>query len=306
MLVPLMVLSGVGLVMATLLAFGRKAFAVEVDARQERILEILPGANCGGCGFPGCSGYASALVQGKAAPNLCPPGGAELATEIGRIMGVAVELAEPMVALVACGGGDAESPARVSYLGVADCDAAHAVAGGFKSCAYGCLGLGTCAAACPFDAISRTGTGLVVVDPERCTGCGKCVASCPRKIIRMVPRKARVHVLCVNPDKAKGVKAVCTVGCTGCKLCTKQSARLEVKGALAAVNHERDEEIPEAAALACTQGTILDERRYGAVGWLTSAAARADFEARAAAWKESSKAKKGSKKAADDGKEAQA
>jgi len=297
MLTPLLILSGVGLVMAGLLAVGRKAFAVDVDERQEKIAEILPGANCGGCGFPGCSGFAAALVEGKADPASCPPGGPELAVEIGAILGVEVEAKEPMVALVACAGGDGESPSRAGYLGVSDCAAAHAVAGGPKSCPYGCLGLGSCIEACAFDAIVPTSNGLVMVDPEACTGCGKCVEACPRGIIRMVPKKRKVHVLCVNPDKAKAVKAACSVGCTGCKLCAKQTGAIAVDGALASVVSD-SEEIPGSAALACPQGSIFDGGVYSLPDWLSGSEARADFSRRSAEWKKAEKERKAAEKKA--------
>ncbi len=297
MVTPLVILAGVGLIMAALLAVGRKAFAVEVDERQEKIAEILPGVNCGGCGFPGCSGFAAALVEGKASPTSCPPGGADLAEEIGVILGVEVEHAEPLVALVACAGGDSESPERIKYIGVSDCDAAQAVAGGPKACAHGCMGLGSCIQSCSFDAIVKTGNGLVRVIPGLCTGCGQCVAACSRSIIKMVPRKERVHVLCVNPDKAKAVKAACTVGCTGCKLCGKQSPRFAFKGALAVVT-EGEEMIPASAALSCPQGSIFDGREYPLLGWLTDPSLREDFAGKSAAWKAEEKAAKAAAKAA--------
>jgi electron transport complex protein RnfB len=298
MVIPLVILSSVGLVMAALLAVARKVFAVEVDERQELIEEILPGANCGGCGYPGCTGYAAALVQGKAKPNACPPGGADLATELGEILGVEVEAAEDNVALVACAGGHQESPQRVSYLGVKTCTAVHAVAGGDKACAHGCLGLGDCEAACPFDAIVMTHTGMAVVIADLCTGCKNCVEACPRGIIKMVPRSAQVHVLCTNPEKSKQVKAVCSVGCTGCKLCKKQSKAFAIDGSLAAVDYGFDGEIAESAALACAPGAIVDQRKYSQIAWLTDPAARADYDERSAEWKAAEKAAKAAKKKA--------
>jgi electron transport complex protein RnfB len=298
MVIPLLILSGVGLVMASLLAVARKAFAVEVDERQELIEEILPGANCGGCGYPGCSGYAAALVQGKAKPNACPPGGADLAGELGEILGVEVEETEDLVALVACAGDNQASPARVSYLGVKTCTGAHGVAGGDKACAHGCLGLGDCERACPFDAIVMTDKGLALVIAELCTGCKNCVEACPRGIIKMVPRSSRVHVLCVNPDKSKQVKAICSVGCTGCKLCKKQSKAFAIDDSLAEVDYAFDGEIPESAALACAPGSIVDQRKYSQIAWITDPASREDYEHRSEEWKAAEKARKAAKKKA--------
>lgn len=296
MITALLVLCGVGLVMAALLAVGRKAFAVEVDKKLELLMDIMPGANCGGCGFPGCSGYAKALAEGSARPTACPPGGPTLAEDIGKILGIEVEVAEPMTALIACAGGNDASPKRSQYNGVKDCKAAHAVAGGPKACVYGCMGLGSCIDACAFDAIFTTSNGLVRVDPDKCTGCKKCVETCPRKIIKMVPQKASVHVLCNNPQKAKAVKAVCSVGCTGCKLCVKQSKALEVKGALAAVNYEADNDISNTVALSCPQAAIFDSREYAITDWLADTATREKFGKRAGQWKAEQKKRKAEEK----------
>jgi electron transport complex protein RnfB len=298
MVIPLLILSGVGLVMAALLSIARKVFAVEIDERQELIEEILPGANCGGCGFPGCSGFAAALTLGKAKPNACPPGGAELAAELGEILGVEVEEAADLVALVACAGTSEFAPARVSYLGVQTCTATHAVAGGDKSCAHGCLGLGDCEVACPFNAIVITDGGLALVIDELCTGCKNCVEACPRGIIKMVPRAAQVHVLCINPEKSKAVKAACSVGCTGCKLCKKQSKAFVIDDALAVVDYGAEGEIAEAAALACAPGAIVDRRHYSQISWLTDPAVREAYDKRSAEWKAAEKARKAAKKKA--------
>jgi electron transport complex protein RnfB len=304
-MIPMIVLCGIGLAMAALLAVGRKAFSVEVDPRQERINDILPGANCGGCGYPGCSGYASALVDGTASPTACAPGGADLATEIGAILGVEVEHTEPMVALVACAGTTTASPPLAGYIGEMTCAAAHAISGAGKACTRGCLGLGSCIEACKFDAIVTTPNGLVIVIPEACTGCGNCVEACPRGVIRMVPKKETVHVLCVNPDKPKMVKAVCSVGCTGCKLCLKQSKRFELDGTLAHVTFTSDEEIPESAALACPQGTILDGSKYTTTAWITDPSTREEYNRRSKIWKDEEKKRKAKlkeKKASESGK----
>ena len=292
MLTAFIVLLSVGLVMAALLTVGKKVFEIETNEKLEALTEIMPGANCGGCGYPGCGGYASALSEGRAKPDLCPPGGAELAVHIGEILGISVEAGEKKVALVTCAGGDLASPLRSNYKGVTDCRAANALNGGPKSCTYGCLGMGSCVDVCSFDAISYTDNGLVVVDAENCTGCGACIEACPRDVIKMVPYKAQVHVLCNNPDKAKAVKSVCTVGCTGCKICVKQSKAFIVEGALAAVSYDFSDEIGESPALACPQGAIFDGRVYQIDKWIQDKETRADFETRSAAWKAEDKKRK--------------
>ncbi len=297
-IVPVAILAGIGFIMASLLAVGRKAFYVEVDERQELLMDILPGANCGGCGYPGCSGYAAALVEGTAIPTACPPGGSDLAQDVGKIMGVEVEDVPDIVAVVACAGDDSLAPERATYLGVQTCGGAEGVAGGLKKCTHGCLGLGSCMDACPFDAIVITDKHLAMVVDDLCTGCGNCVDACPRNIIKLVPKSQEVHVLCHNPDKAKLVKTVCEVGCTGCKICSKQSKRLKIDGALAAVDTEGDAEIPEHTALACPQGSIFDGRTATMDAWLNDSSVREAHDKRSEEWKAEDKKKKAAARAA--------
>ncbi|MCU0662501.1 MAG: RnfABCDGE type electron transport complex subunit B [Myxococcota bacterium] len=300
-IIAVIVMSGVGVVMSAMLAVGRKVFAVEVDERHEKLMEILPGANCGGCGYPGCSGYAAALVEGKAVPSACPPGGAEVSSAIGKIMGVEVSLQEPKVAIVACAGDPTLAPERAAYLGVSTCAAAHAVAGGFKACTHGCLGLGSCQSVCKFDAIVMTANKLAVVRADKCTGCGACLEACPRAIIRLVPKSQDLHVLCCNPDKAKDVKAVCQVGCTGCKLCTKQSPRFVVDGFLARVDWAVEGDIPRTVSFVCAPGAIFDARQNKILPWITEPSERRDFEKKVELWKEEEKARKAMAKAGAGG-----
>lgn len=222
MLEAILVMAVSGALFGGLLAYAARRFAVPVDERAEAIAGALPGANCGGCGYPGCSGLAAAIAAGKAPVDACPVGGARVAAAIASIMGVQVDTArERQVARVFCGGG-LRCQDRYAYQGIPDCRAAAAAAGGgYKACSWACLGLGTCVRVCPFDAIFMGPEGLPVVDKEKCTGCGKCVAACPHNCIALVPVSARVHVLCRNRDRGPVVRKICQVGCIACRACER-------------------------------------------------------------------------------------
>ncbi|MDF1579310.1 MAG: RnfABCDGE type electron transport complex subunit B [Desulfuromonadales bacterium] len=221
MLEAILSLGGVGFCAALALGFAAQKFAVEVDAREAAILEVLPGANCGACGFPGCGGYARAVASGAVAPELCPPGGPETVARIARIIGVAAIAVDPQVAVVICQGDQQRATEKYRYLGISDCRAAQKLADGPKTCPGGCLGLGTCAAICPFGAITMTDQHLAVIDRDKCVGCRKCVEPCPRQVIKMTPRSVSVHVLCNSHDKGALVRRYCQVGCIACQLCKK-------------------------------------------------------------------------------------
>ncbi|MDO5142051.1 MAG: RnfABCDGE type electron transport complex subunit B [Eubacteriales bacterium] len=208
-----------GIVFAILLGVAAKVFAVEVDERVPMVRECLPGANCGGCGYPGCDGLAAAIVEGTAPVDACPVGGAAAAAKVAEVMGVAVEAGERKVAHVYCNGG-CNAVDKTKYEGLQDCAAAMRVAGGPKACAYGCMGLGSCVKACAFDAMHVV-DGVAKVDEDKCVACGKCVTACPKKLVDMVPVSKKVHVNCVNKDKGPDVIKVCTNGCIGCKMCEK-------------------------------------------------------------------------------------
>jgi electron transport complex protein RnfB len=220
-LLPIAALGGLGLLFGADLAFASKKFAVAVDPRTGAVRELLPGANCGACGHPGCDGFAAAIVLGKAPVDGCPVGGCALAETIGSIMGIEVQAFAPKVAKVLCQGTCDKAVDKYVYSGIKDCLAASMLFEGPKGCKYGCMGLGTCERVCPFDAIHVTDQGIAAVDPEKCTACNQCVAACPKNIIELIPKTAKVQVLCVSKDNAKAVKANCQVGCIGCRICVK-------------------------------------------------------------------------------------
>ena len=215
------IVGGTGLFIGVFLGVAGKKFAVEVDEREEAILGVLPGNNCGGCGYAGCSGLAAAIVKGEAEVGGCPVGGAPVAAKVGEIMGVAAGEQVHEVAFVKCGGDCEKAKQEYEYHGLSDCTMVNMMQdGGPKACSYGCLGDGSCVQACPFDAIHIV-NGIAVVDQEACKACGKCVAKCPRHLIELVPYDKQIRVACGSHAKGKAVTTACELGCIGCKKCEK-------------------------------------------------------------------------------------
>ncbi len=209
-----------GLIFGIILALASVIFAVKQDDRIDKISEVLPGANCGACGYAGCSGYAEAIVNSCAPTNLCSVGKNPVALKISDIMGCNADEVVEMKAKVMCAGTCEHASEKYIYHGAPDCRAAAKLSGGAKVCTYGCLGLGTCALVCDFDAISIA-DGVALIDEEKCTGCGKCKNVCPKNIIEIVPKNTMAHVLCKNKDKGAMVNKYCSIGCIACKICEK-------------------------------------------------------------------------------------
>ena len=215
------IVGATGCILGFFLSFSSEKFKVEVDERETAILDVLPGNNCGGCGYAGCSGLAAAIVKGEAPVSGCPVGGDPVAAKVGEIMGQKVEKGVKKVAFVKCSGTCDKAEDKYEYTGVEDCNSMFLVPGsGPKACKYGCMGFGSCVAACPFDAIHIV-DGIAKVDPAQCKACGKCVDTCPLKLIELVPYDAAHIVRCSSKDKGKDVMSVCKAGCIGCKLCEK-------------------------------------------------------------------------------------
>ncbi len=214
-------LGAMGLLFGAGLAYASQKFAVEIDPRALAIRDALPGANCGGCGLPGCDSFANAILDGSASINGCPVGGSECIKKIAEIMGVEADESVKKIARVICNGDNKKCKEKFEYFGIQDCKAAAMIAGGSKSCSYGCLGLGTCVKACQFDAIEITDGNLARIIPEKCTACGKCIEVCPKDVIDLVPFEQEVAVDCNNEEFGKPVKEKCSVGCIGCKICVK-------------------------------------------------------------------------------------
>lgn len=214
---------------AMILFLVAKKFRVDEDPRIDEVAEMLPGANCGGCGYPGCRGLAEALVkaadQGDISSLSCPPGGNETMAKIAEYLGLAAGSSDPMVAVVRCQGSCEKAPAKLRYDGPQKCAVAHSLFAGENGCAYGCLGLGDCVSACKFDALTiDSATGLPVVSAEKCVGCGACVKACPRRIIEMRPKgrkDRRVWIACMNKEKGALARKNCAVACIACGKCAK-------------------------------------------------------------------------------------
>ena len=263
-LVAVISMGAIGIFFAGFLAFASKKFAVEEDPRIEAIQKVLPGANCGGCGYAGCSNFAAALVAGEVEFNGCPAGGSEVSCKIAEIMGIenTEGLGEKQVAKVLCGGDSEKCSDKYRYIGVEDCAAAAKMAGGGpKECQYGCLGFGSCVKVCPSDAITITDGGIAVVDEEKCIGCKKCVAACPKNIIKMVPYGKEAHVLCSSPEPGKIVRKACKAGCIACRKCEKvcEFDAIHVENNLAVIDYEKCTgcmECVKACPVKCIEGDL--------------------------------------------------
>ena len=225
----LVIIGVIGIIIGVFLGVAGIVFKVETDEREELILKELPGNNCGGCGYPGCQGLASAIVKGEAAVNQCPVGGAAVGAKIAAIMGTEAGETVKKVAFVACHATCDDITVDYDYYGVKDCRMLSFVPnGGPKSCNQGCLGYGSCVSVCKFGAI-RVENGVAVVDRDKCVACGKCVEVCPKHLITLIPYNAKYTVACNNTEKGPVTTKQCKVGCVGCGLCVRNCPNNAVK-----------------------------------------------------------------------------
>ena len=240
-LFPVLSIGSLAVVFGSLLGFSAKKFAVQVDPNVERIKNVLPGTNCGGCGFPGCAGFAAAVAKHKATYNGCPPGGANTAAKIAETMGINPSLSARKIAFIKCNGKEDCVRRNYIYDGPKSCIAASQLAtGGNKSCAYSCIGLESCKNACLFDAIIINDS-IAEVDEKKCVSCGKCIAACPKGLIEMVPERSKVRVLCNSRDSGRLVRRNCRAGCIACALCQRNCPQgaITLKDNLASIDYEK-------------------------------------------------------------------
>ena len=269
-LVAVIAMGALALLLGCAIGIFVKFFKVNTDPRIELVLELLPGANCGGCGRAGCADFAKAVVSGELPPSRCPVSSTEQVNAIAFALGVEAASTFAVRAVVCCSGDHTRSKVQLNYNGALDCTAANMVSGGPKACRFGCLGMGTCARACPFGAIEII-NGLAMVHPEICVGCGQCVAACPRHIIKLVPADAKYHVFCNSPDKGASKRAICQGACIGCRKCEKNvPEKFQVDGFLAKVKYDAelvtDEEIE---LIKCPTGALNSIQEHYLAGKLS-------------------------------------
>lgn len=256
----LIVMAVLAMLLGIVLAVASKVFHVDVDPRIEQVDELLPGANCGGCGLAGCAAAAEKIVAGDAAPSICPVCGDDARAEIYELLGMSSEETEPHIARMLCGGGTGCKD-KEEYHGVEDCRAAVLIQEGPKACHFACVGLGSCVEACPFEAIFIGDDGLPHVIEERCTACGACERVCPRGVIAVMPAKRTVWVKCQSHDKGKVVNKICKTGCIACRRCEKECPvdAIHVIDNLAVIDYEKCILCGKCAKV-CPKNTIVDLR----------------------------------------------
>lgn len=259
MLGSIEIMSGVGLVFAIIIALAYLKLRVWEDPRIDAVAAMLPGANCGACGYPGCRGFAEKAVAGEVQPAGCNVLNDSGAAAIAEYLGVDKGEANKRVARLLCAGGSDVAVQQAQYRGLETCGAAAAVAGGGKSCAWGCIGFGDCAVVCEFGAIAMNEVGLPVVDPALCTACGDCVDACPKDLFQIVPLDQRLLVQCRSLIEGDGALIACGVACTACGKCVIDGAPglITLERGVAVVHYEKNTSADDGAIRRCPTGAIV-------------------------------------------------
>ena len=260
----ILILGGVGLVFGVFIAIANKRLWVWEDPRIDIVAQMLPNANCGACGLPGCRAFAEGVVDGRISPAQCGVASDSAHTAIAGFMGVDAGEAVRRTARVLCAGGSDVAFTQAEYRGLGTCSAAAAVAGGGKGCAWGCLGLADCERSCTFDAIRMSDTGLPVVDVAKCTACGDCVDACPKELFTILPVEAHLLVQCRNLIGGDDALEQCRVACTACGKCVQDSepGLISVGSGVAVVDYER---------IALAGPRAVERCPTGAIVWITGA-----------------------------------
>jgi Na+-translocating ferredoxin:NAD+ oxidoreductase subunit B len=252
------ILGGVGLVFGALIALTHRRMWVWEDPRIDGVNELLPGANCGACGYAGCRAFAEAAVNGQVEPAKCTVMSPEMRDDVAGFLGVDAGAADRRVARLLCAGGRDVAPAKAEYFGITSCAAAVAVGGGGKGCAWGCVGHGDCAVACTFDAIVMNEQGLPVVDIDKCTACNDCVDACPLGLFTIMPLEHHLVVQCRSLLSGDAATQVCSVACNACGKCVQDAAPglIEVRSGLAVIDYQRIGTANSGAIARCPTGAI--------------------------------------------------
>ena len=255
-LLPALIIGAIGAVCGIILAIVSAVMAVPVDEKLEKIKGLLPGANCGACGFPGCDGYAGAIVYDDAPLTSCPPGGSHLVDDLSEALGKEASQAIQEKAVVLCRCCDIVRMDKLNYIGENTCTYASQMYGGPTACFFACQGFGDCITACKYEAI-RIVNGLAVVDASLCVGCKLCVSSCPKGLIQMAPVTNTAIVFCSSKDWGPHVRKVCSLGCIGCSRCVKACSKeaVVVENFLAKVDYDKCDGCGDCAKI-CPMGII--------------------------------------------------